>query len=352
VQVHPTLRCNLRCRHCYSSSAPERAPGLEPRDLFRRLELLRGEGYEVVCFAGGEPLVYPGLAEVVSAARSLGFRVDLVTNGVLLDARRLAALAPSLSLVGVSIDGAPSRHDHLRGQAGAFARVTRCLPLLRAAGVPFGISHCVTQASVRDLPWLAGFAAGEGARLLQLHPLNLVGRARDACPELALWGPDLSRLALVAELLRIQFDDLGIQLDLVRVRDLERIRLSVIPNTENTLGGRVADLVNPLVLDAEGRLWPFAFGMHPRWCLAPAELERWPDALLAARLEAGPRLRGLVASACAAIQRSGGAFADWYGALVTASHAFADSPERRSESRSPAFRTPPPDSFGSRIEAP
>jgi hypothetical protein len=323
VQVHPTLRCNLRCLHCYSSSAPERARGLEPRDLVRRFEHLRAEGYEVVSFAGGEPLVYPGLAEVAGAARSLGFRVNLVTNGVLLDRRRLAALLGSVSLVGVSIDGVPRRHDGMRGRGGAFAKVARCLPLLGEAGIPFGISHCVTRTSVRDLPWLAELAAGEGARLLQLHPLTLIGRARDACGDLALSAADLSRVALIAQLLRVEFDPLWIQLDLVRRRDLERVRLCALPHTANPGGRRLADLVNPLVLDADGQLWPFAFGMHPRWRLAPSDVDGWPAALQAARAEAGPRLGPLVAAACVAISRSAAPYADWYGELVARSHTLA-----------------------------
>ena len=28
LQVHPSRRCNLRCRHCYSSSGPEQTGAL------------------------------------------------------------------------------------------------------------------------------------------------------------------------------------------------------------------------------------------------------------------------------------------------------------------------------------
>ena len=35
LQIHPTLRCNLKCPHCYSSSSPEEAGELS-LDLLRQ----------------------------------------------------------------------------------------------------------------------------------------------------------------------------------------------------------------------------------------------------------------------------------------------------------------------------
>src|SRR5262245_42777656 len=121
VQVHPTLACNLRCAHCYSSSGPgpgRRALPAEP--LLAALTELRGEGYRVLSISGGEPFVYRGLRTLVVGAAAAGYRVNLVTNGTLLTDERLAPVASSLSLVAVSLDGGRTAHNRLRCSATAY----------------------------------------------------------------------------------------------------------------------------------------------------------------------------------------------------------------------------------------
>ena len=48
VQIHPTLRCNLRCQHCYSASGPELAGGLAIEALERLLPELAAEGFNAI----------------------------------------------------------------------------------------------------------------------------------------------------------------------------------------------------------------------------------------------------------------------------------------------------------------
>ena len=122
VQLHPTLACNLRCAHCYSSSGPE--PGAASRSPRCSVPWIRssGEGYEVVSISGGEPFAYRGLDQLVRGAAESGWKVHLITNGTLVDARRLAPLAPYLSAVAVSLDGGEARHNQVRGTARAFSQ--------------------------------------------------------------------------------------------------------------------------------------------------------------------------------------------------------------------------------------
>ncbi len=47
----------------------------------------------------------------------------------------------------------------------------------RQSGVLFGFIHTVTTQTWEKLLWLADFACNQGAKLLQLHPLELAGRA-------------------------------------------------------------------------------------------------------------------------------------------------------------------------------
>jgi radical SAM protein with 4Fe4S-binding SPASM domain len=88
-----TRKCNLHCRHCrlHSPLAPplEDAPGSDfPLDQFHALcRDAKAWGVIKIIFIGeGEPLLHPGLTEMVAAAKETGFQVILLTNGTLLQA--------------------------------------------------------------------------------------------------------------------------------------------------------------------------------------------------------------------------------------------------------------------------
>src|SRR6266404_6922411 len=110
VHVHPTRLCNLACAHCYSSSSPHFSTTLDLGLLLDVLGELRTEGYEVLSVSGGEPLVYRGLLGLLRGAAKLGYRIHLVTNGLLLTRDRLATMRDCLDQVAVSFDGAGDTH--------------------------------------------------------------------------------------------------------------------------------------------------------------------------------------------------------------------------------------------------
>src|SRR5262249_36380883 len=93
IQIHPTRRCNLRCLHCYSWSAPEERDQLSTEALTGVIEDAARLGYRVASFSGGEPVLYRGLGTLLALAKSHGLRTTVTTNGMLLDEKRMAMLA-------------------------------------------------------------------------------------------------------------------------------------------------------------------------------------------------------------------------------------------------------------------
>lgn len=63
--------CNYRCKHCYFSSAQLSDPTALPRERALAFvdELVAGKVFHL-SLAGGEPLLYPHLVEVVERAVS------------------------------------------------------------------------------------------------------------------------------------------------------------------------------------------------------------------------------------------------------------------------------------------
>ena len=270
IQIHPTLRCNLRCRHCYSSSGPSEQTRLDSDLLVKAIAEAADEGFNAVGTSGGEPLMSDGLERVLGAAKRVGMLTTVTTNGTLLTTERAEALAPLVDQWAVSVDGIEASHNRMRCSRHAFEGMRRGLALLREAECSFGLIFTLTMTNLDELEAVAEFAITEGASLLQVHPLELTGRAA----RLSLAEPDPEELAYafleVARLQRRFNGSLALHLDAAS-RDILRSEPSrgfaIPPPPPDTLDGKLADLVSPIVIEADGTVVPLQYGFGHRYAL-------------------------------------------------------------------------------------
>ena len=78
-----TAHCPWRCPFCHNPALvlPDReTDGLSTEELLAFLETRRGK-LDGVCVTGGEPLLQPGIDELITALGALGYRVEIETNG-------------------------------------------------------------------------------------------------------------------------------------------------------------------------------------------------------------------------------------------------------------------------------
>jgi MoaA/NifB/PqqE/SkfB family radical SAM enzyme len=270
LQIHPSRRCNLRCAHCYSSSSPDERDGLDTALLRAAIFDAAGEQYNVASFSGGEPLLYPSLRQVLEAAHEAGMLTTVTTNGMLLDARRVSGLVGGVDLLAISLDGRPGAHNRIRGSPRAFESMASHLGRVRGAGLAFGFIFTLTRDNVDDLVWAAQFATEQGARLLQIHPLEEVGRAAQ---QLAGAEPDDEAAAfawLIASQLRQRYKGrLRIQLDLVDAEMLcaHPTEVYADPEAPEQVSRPLSELVTPLVIEADGTVVPLQYGFARRHAL-------------------------------------------------------------------------------------
>jgi Fe-coproporphyrin III synthase len=325
IQIHPTRRCNLRCQHCYSTSGPEEDGELPVGAIEAFLIDAVGEGFNAIAMSGGEPFIWRPLPRLLEAARALGLFTSVTTNGLLLDPRRLARLAPHLSLLAISVDGVPESHDRLRAMDGAFTRMRRKLANVRDAGIPFGVIFTLTLHNLDELAWVAAFAVEEGARLLQVHPLERVGRARSY----ALYPADDLELAYsFVEVARLQEQYRGrltLQFDAADRTLVERepCRAFAIPTPDPAMfeAAPLATLVSPLVLQEDGWVVPVQHGFATQFAVAHldrggfrAQAARWKRERYPAFLDLSRRVWDEIRDAPAHMP-----FTNWYGAMTTRS---------------------------------
>jgi MoaA/NifB/PqqE/SkfB family radical SAM enzyme len=346
LQLHPTLRCNLACRHCYSTSGPTRAETLPVQLLEGAVEDAGREGYGVVSVSGGEPLLYRPLSRLLERAHDVGMVTTVTTNGLLLTPRNLASLTGRVDLVAISLDGRPSTHDRMRGSPRAFSTLLSRLSALRDSGIPFGFIVTVTKDNIDDLPWVADFAVASGARLLQLHPLEQVGRARDelagATPDAydsaQVWFTALQLQARYGEQLHVQLDIADRQ---VLIEEPERTYAG--PFSADEVDRPLAEIVSPLVIETDGTVVPSQHGIDRRLALGNLTEHRLTELAVSWRATGYRAFREASQRALSALaEPSEFPFLNWFDVIRTAAEASPDEVSGRPQVSSLPEPSPSP----------
>ncbi|HEY2799605.1 MAG TPA: radical SAM protein [Chthoniobacterales bacterium] len=339
VQLHPLLRCNLRCRHCYSTSSPAQHRSLSLEKLSATLDVLRAEGFNAASISGGEPLLYPELPELLQHIRELDMIATVTTNAMLLDDKRAAMLQRETNLVAVSLDGQPESHNRVRSHPLAFERMVKGVARLKAAGVPFGFIFTLTLHNLHELAWVADFAVAQGAGLLQVHPLEEVGRAAS---ELIGSAPDNLELARafveVARLQKQYVGSLTIQYDvadLVRLRTAPERGYAVEPAAANeTSAAQLADLIAPIVVEADGTIVPLQYNFSRTYQIGDINADALPEQFQGWKERSYPKFLELCRGVYDRLMQPAATefpFVNWYSEVLTASHSSSRSTQLASD---------------------
>jgi MoaA/NifB/PqqE/SkfB family radical SAM enzyme len=114
----------------------------------------------------GEPLLHPDIVEMVTLAKELGARTELITNGLLLDREMAEGLVMAgLDTLVVSVDGtSPESHEDIKSGAGLRV-VQKNVEELHAArransrdNPEIGLEFVATRRNVSELPNLRRLA--------------------------------------------------------------------------------------------------------------------------------------------------------------------------------------------------
>ncbi|MDI6784393.1 MAG: radical SAM protein, partial [bacterium] len=124
-----TGRCNLRCTHCYGAYGVMQKDELTKEQIFKIIDELESLGTRRITIEGGEPLVRKDIGEIINYIHQKGIEQSLCTNGVLLE-RKINEIKGKVDIVILSIDGAESAHDKIRGQ-GNFKQVLHAIEVAK-----------------------------------------------------------------------------------------------------------------------------------------------------------------------------------------------------------------------------
>ncbi len=199
AQLHPlrtlfwecTLRCNMSCRHCGSDCKVAPAvKDMPAADFLRVIDSITPhvDTHKVfIIFTGGEALLRDDLEEVGLELYRREYPWGLVTNGFLLDEKRLESLmASGMHSITVSLDGFEEQHNWIRRHPQSFEKAVEAIKLLaQQKDVLWDVVTCVNPRSYPRLQEFKEFLVSLGVPAWRLFSIFPMGRAAHD-PELQL----------------------------------------------------------------------------------------------------------------------------------------------------------------------
>ena len=160
-----TNGCDLRCPFCHNASLalPERpSDEMEPGEVLAFLKKRRGI-LDGVAVTGGEPLLHPGISELLGEIKALGFSVKLDTNGTFPGRLREIVEAGLADRVAMDIKAAPENYGKLVGIPGFdIAPIRESAAYLMGCGVDYEFRTTAVKGlhTEADFEAIAGWIAG------------------------------------------------------------------------------------------------------------------------------------------------------------------------------------------------
>jgi len=167
--VEVTMRCNLRCGHCYIPFSQRAASGegeLTRAEFQRIFSEIADAGCLWLLLTGGEPLLRPDFLDIYDDAKRKGFIITLFTNGTLLN----EAIADHLGEyrpfgIEISLYGATQEtYERVTGVPGSFARCMRGIELLLDRGLELKLKSVVINTNQGELQALQRLSESLGVR--------------------------------------------------------------------------------------------------------------------------------------------------------------------------------------------
>jgi len=166
-----TTKCNLRCTMCSRT-----IHGVEPMNMSRELFLQAAKFFDnktVTMLGAGEPFIHPNIFEFIEICQNKNVKLNLVTNGMLLNESKIQRLLQyKINSLVFSIDGVNEGYNKIR-VGGNFQTVLEHFKRVSELrkDMSLGINFVAMKSNADDFPKLVEIF-GANADVIELsHPI-------------------------------------------------------------------------------------------------------------------------------------------------------------------------------------
>ncbi|MDQ7982484.1 radical SAM protein [Paraburkholderia sp. SARCC-3016] len=178
LEIELTSICNWHCDFCYNvwKVSDDYTPHLDERHLpLTVARSILDEAHANQCmrirFSGGEPTLHPQFDEIVQYAGSLGFRIEVFTNGSRITPERALRFAQNgVRTMLVSMHGDEQQHNQFAAHKNAYSQAMRAMELALENGIAVVAETLVCAENIEGLERMVERLNSLGVRRIAFMP--------------------------------------------------------------------------------------------------------------------------------------------------------------------------------------
>lgn len=192
-----TARCNFDCRMCYVHLTPDeiRKQGREltNAEWLAIAEKAKERGMLELTLTGGEIFVRKDFKELYTELKKMGFLINLMSNGYLVDERVMEWLAedPPYAMRFTLYGASNETYRAVTGIPDGFDRVSHAIDLVKEADIPFYLMGLIIKENNADLLKMYEYAREK--KVYFRHSIALVPPVRGAKQDAAAHRVDFTK---------------------------------------------------------------------------------------------------------------------------------------------------------------
>ena len=184
INFHITDACNYTCRYCFADFKMKDLPFADAKKVIDAIETYFQEN-EIedgrINIAGGEPLMYRRLDDIIDYIAEKNIKVSIITNGALLTEERIAAWSSKVAMIGISVDSITAEADMRIGRCDScnnhheLGHLIKMSEAIHKAGIKLKINTVVSKANL-DEDMLSVYEAlkPDRLKLIYIHVVHNV----------------------------------------------------------------------------------------------------------------------------------------------------------------------------------
>ena len=159
INFHITDACNYTCRYCFADFNMKDLPFNDAKKVIDAIDTyFRENGIEDgrINIAGGEPLMYRRLDDIIDYIAGKNIKVSIITNGAKLTEERITSWSGKVAMIGISIDSITAEADMRIGRCDScnnhleLEHLIKMSEAIHKAGIKLKINTVVSKVNLDE----------------------------------------------------------------------------------------------------------------------------------------------------------------------------------------------------------
>lgn len=176
VGIYTNTSCNCRCKMCDIWKLNKEILPFEVAQ--HAVKVLVSKGFTFLFIAGGEPLLYPHIFELIEYATRMGMVTQILTNGTIMNKQMATRLKKAgVGVVTISVDHYnPSIAEEIRGHKNILDKIKKTVKILKSESIVTTAETVISKYNYKDSEKVVDFINHDiGVPMSFCYPLQSLG---------------------------------------------------------------------------------------------------------------------------------------------------------------------------------